>query len=185
MLIYLWTVRPRGYGGPQNMTIASNNGEPNAQLAFWYMLRRTYKAVLRARQRELDRYGLSAEAAGVLHAIVRLERNATPTSIAGQLFLERNSVSEQLKRMEKDGLVERLKDLGQRNRIRVILTKKGRDAYTKSSRNRSTLKIMSVLTPEEQEQAWILLARIQTRALSWMGVKRAKPYPASSPDDLV
>jgi DNA-binding MarR family transcriptional regulator len=167
----------------RSVTVEFGNRETDEQLAFWYMLRRTYLAVLKARQRELDRYGISAEAAGVLHAVVRLDKGATPTSIAAQLSLERNSVSEHLKRMENEGLVEKVRDLDRKNRVRVKLTKKGRDVYSKSSRNRSTLRIMAVLTPEERRQVWLLLARIQTRALKQRGVKRPMPYPSSSPDN--
>ncbi len=166
------------------MTVQSDKHESERKLAFWYMLRRTYLTILRARQRELSRYGMSAEAAGVLHAIVRLQKEATPTSIAEQLSLERNSVSEQLKRMEKDGLIERVKDLDRKNRVRVSLTVKGHQAYLRSSRNRSTLRIVSALSLEEQRQAWLLLARLQTKAISQTGVKRPKPYPAPAPEDF-
>jgi hypothetical protein len=42
---------------------------------------------------------------------------------------------------------------------------------------------MSVLTPEERRQVWLLLARIQTRALKQRGVKQAIPYPSDTPDN--
>jgi len=86
--------------------------------------------------------------------------------------------------MQNEGLVEKARDLDRKNRVRVMLTKKGRDVYARSSRHRSTLKVMSVLSPEERRQAWLVLARIQTKALSQIGLKRARAYPASSPDEL-
>jgi len=153
--------------------------------ALWQMLRRTDRIIYRARQRELDRYGISAETALVLFTVLRLGRRATPAVIARQLFLERHSVSEQLIRMEKEGYLQRVKDLERKNYVRIVLTQKGYEAYRKSSRRRSTRAIMAALNTEEQEQMWALLARIRAKALSQMGMKATIDiYPPSDPADL-
>ncbi|OGO36699.1 MAG: hypothetical protein A2147_03450 [Chloroflexi bacterium RBG_16_57_8] len=152
--------------------------------ALFQMLRRTDRIIHKARQKELDRYGISAEVAAVLFTVLRLGRQATPANIARQLFLERHSVSEQLIRMEKDGLIQRVKDLERKNYVRVVLTQKGYDQYRKSARRRSTKTIMAVLTPEEQEQMWLLLARVRDKALKNLGVRGVETYPPSTPSQL-
>jgi DNA-binding MarR family transcriptional regulator len=152
--------------------------------ALFQLLRRTDRVIHKARQRELDRYDISAEVAAVLFTVLRLGRSATPANIARQLFLERHSVSEQLIRMEKDALIQRVKDLERKNYVRVVLTEKGYDQYRKSARRRSTRSIMAVLTPAEQEQLWLLLSRVREKALKHLGVRGVETYPPSSPERL-
>jgi len=151
--------------------------------ALWQMLRRTDRVIYKARQRELDRYGISTEAAAVLFTVQRLGRRAIPALIARQLFLERPSVSELLDRMEKDGLLQRVKDLERKNYVRIVLTAQGFEAYRKSARRRSTRRIMSVLSRDEQELMWAMLARVRTTALTELGIKTADIYPPSDPKD--
>lgn len=152
--------------------------------ALFQMLRRTDRVIHKARQRELDRYGISAEVAAVLFTVLRLGRGATPANIARQLFLERHSVSEQLIRMEKDSLIQRVKDLERKNYVRIVLTQKGYDQYRKSARRRSTKTIMAALTAEEQEQLWVLLARLRDKALKHLGVRGVETYPPSTSSQL-
>ncbi|MFC1921608.1 hypothetical protein ACFLYQ_07790 [Chloroflexota bacterium] len=42
--------------------------------------------------------------------------------MARQLFTERHIVSEQLKKMEEDGIIKRYRDLKRKNEVRVGLT---------------------------------------------------------------
>jgi DNA-binding MarR family transcriptional regulator len=49
---------------------------------------------------------------------------ATPVTIARNLFRELHSVTEMIKRMEKDGLVERRKGTG-RSKVEVAITEQG------------------------------------------------------------
>jgi DNA-binding MarR family transcriptional regulator len=147
------------------------------------MMRRTDRVIYKARQKELDKYGISAEVAAALFAILRLGRKATPAEIARQLFLERHSISEQLMRMEKDGLIRKAKDLDRKNSIRVEVTDKGYEAYLQSAKRRSTKKIMSQLTDEEQEQLWALLARLRDAALLQLRTRILSLYPPSSMEE--
>ena len=49
------------------------------------------------------------------------DKRVTPKMIANELYLEPHTVSEMLRRMEKQGLISRKKDLEKKNLIRVIL----------------------------------------------------------------
>ena len=148
--------------------------------ALWQMIRRTDRVIYKARQKELDRYGISADTASALFTVLRLGNQATPAEIARQLFLERNSVSEQLTRMEKDGLISKSRDLARRNAVRIEVTDKGYAAYLQSAKRRATKKIMSLLTTDEQEQLWSLLARLRDGALRQLRAKSQTLYPPSS-----
>ena len=155
-----------------------------APVGLWMMIRRTVRLIGKARQRELIKCGISDDASAVLLTVWTLGRQAIPAMISRYLFLERHSVSQLLTRMEKDGLVQRVKDLERRNYVRVELTKKGLDAFHRSSKQRSTRPIMTVLTDKEQEALWSVLARLRDRAIKRLGMKDPVFFPPSTRQDI-
>jgi len=154
------------------------------QVALWMLLGRTARLMGKARQRELAKYGVSVDASAVLFSVASLGRQAIPANISAHLFLERHSVSQLLTRMEKDGLIRRVKDLERRNYVRIELTAKGRDAVVRSNRQRSTKPIIGVLTEEEQREMWHLLTRLRESAIKRLGYKNPPLFPPNNPDDL-
>ena len=149
----------------------------------WQLLMRTYQVIFRARQKELNKYGISTRASGVLFTALRYKL-ATPSLIAKQLVLEPQSVSEQLKRMENDGLIRRLKDLHKKNLIRVEVTDKGREVYRMAAKRETTRRIMSVLTSEEQRELWRILCKLRKGAMNELGMDDSDHYPPENPDEL-
>ena len=155
----------------------SNKGI-NTELAL--LFNRTNHLLQKARQKELDKYGISLQTSGILNIIVRSDKKATPGSIARELFIERHSVSEMLARMEMEGLVKRIKDLERKNLIRLELTDKGYDAYLKSNVREVLDDILSALTESEKLELWPLLSKIRTRAMKHMKIKEIDIYPPSN-----
>ncbi len=131
----------------------------------WVLLRRTSHVVLKARGKELSQYGISAVKSALMLLVQTLGDKATPAEISRHLLREPHSVSGLLSRMERDGLVEKTKDLPKKNLIRITLTDKGRQAYYQSIKRESIHKIMSVLSGEEHQQLMLLLKRIRDKAL--------------------
>ncbi len=152
--------------------------------ALWQLLRRTSRVIGKAVERELMKYDISTDAAAVLFTVVRQGRDATPASIARELLLEPNSTSEQLTRMEKEGLVRKVKDPEKRSRVLVELTDKGCIAFYSSATFRSSRKVLSVLTPEERSVLWTLLARLRDEALEQLKIQNRDTYPPSNPKKL-
>lgn len=148
----------------------------------WQMLARTDHIVAKLRQKELRQYGITMNDAIVLFTVVRLKRLATPARISQQLFWEPHTVSEQLKAMEKKGLIRRIRDQGRHSRVRVEVTEEGLEAYRQSARRKSTREIMSVLSKEEQRQLWTLLAKIRRRAMEKAGLHASDPFPPPDPN---
>jgi DNA-binding MarR family transcriptional regulator len=132
----------------------------NPAVALWMLLGRTSRLIGKARQRELGKYDVSIDASAVLFTVTTLNRRATPTMVSKHLFLRRHTVSQLLSRMEKDGLIRRLKDLERRNAVRIELTAKGKDIFRKSIRHRSTRTVMSILYPDEQSEMQLLLTKL-------------------------
>jgi len=143
----------------------------------WIWLSRTRDAVFNARRKELSKYAISARQASVMFVIQALGDKATPGEISRWLLREPNSVSEFLKRMEKDGLIKRSQDPRRRNVMRVKLTEKGIKAHQKTTKLESIHKVMAVLSEEEIGQLVKLLEKVWYRALRNLGIERHPPFP--------
>ena len=135
----------------------------------WVLIAQTKDAILKARERDYARYGISNERRAVLWDIQNNEGRATPVDIARNLFRELHSVTELLKRMEKDGLIERQKGTG-RSRVEVRLTEAGLDVFHQSLHSETDRRIFSVLTKKERECLASCLWKLRSRALEDLGV---------------
>jgi len=136
----------------------------------WALLDLTRHAVMRVRRKEFDKYNISVTQATVLLIIDALGDKATPAEISQWLFREHNSVSEILSRMTKQGLIRKVNDLGRRNLVRVVLTKKGREAYYRSAKEEAVRNIISCLSEEERQQLASCLYALWGRALEELGI---------------
>ena len=143
---------------------------PDEDFALWVLVAQTKDAILRARQTEYVRFGISNERRTVLWIIQSYGGRATPVEIARRFFRELQSITEMLKRMEKDGLVSRHKGSG-RSKTEVRLTDKGLDILKQSLRNEVDKRIFSVLSPEEREELAASLWKLRTRALEELGLR--------------
>jgi DNA-binding MarR family transcriptional regulator len=143
----------------------------------WGLLGQTADVALRARWKELNRYGISPIEAGVLWVIQAIGEKATPAEITRWLLREPHTVSELLSRMEKEGLVTKTKDLERKNLVRVSITEKGRQAYKQSTKRKSIHKLLSVLSEEERQQMMASLEKLRKRALKELRVEHKPRFP--------
>lgn len=150
----------------------------------WQLLSRTRHLVFKARQKELNRYGISANYAAFLSAIDRLGKRATPTVLSQEFFMERHSASELLVKMEKHGLIKRVRDLERKNLIRAELTEKGYETYRNAIKRKSINNVISILTQEEKNQLWLILSKMRERALKQLKMPHINIYPPSDPEEL-
>ena len=156
----------------------------NFYFALWQLVARTTYIMGRARQRELNQFGMTSRNSAVLCTIMRLGNNATLSNIAQQLVLEVHSMSAQLKRMEKDGLIERISDHRKRNRMRIVVTDKGYELFIKGMERRTINSMMSVLTEEEQRNLWVIMAKLREQSMLELGKANQSLYPPSDPAEL-
>jgi len=144
----------------------------------WFLLRQACDAALRARDKELSRYGISVEEAAVLFVVQANGERATPSEISRWLFREPHSTSGLIIRMEKDGLVRKLNDLERKNMLRVVMTEKGREAYEESTARKSIHRMMSSLSEDERQLMRSCLEKLRNEALKELSVERkAPPFP--------
>jgi DNA-binding MarR family transcriptional regulator len=151
--------------------MASDGQEMRADEYFglFVLVAQTKDAILRARQVEYEPYGVSNERRTLLWVIQSYGGQATPVEIGRRFFRELQSITEMLKRMEKDGLVTRHQGSG-RSKTLVKLTEKGSETLRQSLHNEADKRILSVLTPEERDQLAASLNKLRKQALAELGV---------------
>ena len=137
--------------------------DPDREL--WAVLHQAAHAVERAREDELKEVGVSMMQAAVLITVKATKGPATPAIISRWLFREPHTVSAVLDRMEKLGLVKRVKDLPRKNVVRVVLTEKGEEVYQRSKDWKVVPNILSCLSAEERDALRACLERLRDKAI--------------------
>ena len=135
----------------------------------WVLIAQTKEAILKARERDYARFGISNERRAILWDIQNNGGHAAPVDIARNLFRELNSVTEMLKRMEKDGLITRCPGTG-RSKVEVQLTDAGREVFNQSLLNETDQRIFSVLTKQERQCLTSCLWKLRSKALQDLGM---------------
>lgn len=141
----------------------------------WILLAQTRDAVLKARQKELNLENINNRRVATLFFIHALGGETTSGELARLLVRERHSVWELINRMEKQGLVKKVKDLKRKHRINIVLTEEGL-AYYKSTKRESIDRIMSSLSNKERKQLWSYLQKIRDSALEEIGMQHEIPF---------
>ena len=133
---------------------------------------------MEAKERELIGLGITSVQALVLFAIQAIGHKATPAEISRWTLRESQSTSAILDRMEKAGLVVRVKDLERKKLVRIAMTEKGERAYRESMKRKSSQKTLSPLSETERQQLRSYLGRVRNRALRLSGMAGKSRPPA-------
>ncbi len=152
--------------------------------AFWQLLRRTVRGISKAREDELQEFGVSSDMSAMMFTIALLGKQAIPANIAKNLLLEAHSVSQLVSRMERKGLVHKTRDLERKNLVHIELTEAGWDLFRKTGRRRPVRKIMAVLTDEERRQMWVSLAKLRDAVVKELRIKKPILFPPSDFSEL-
>jgi DNA-binding MarR family transcriptional regulator len=144
---------------------------------FWILFCQTWVAISKARQKELMPYNISEIRAALLFIIELIGHDATPAKVSRWLFREPHSISEIVDRMEKQGLVRKVKDLDRKNQVRIELTENGQEFYKTSLVPDCIPKIASVLSEEERKLFISSLVKLREAAIKHAGMKYEIPLP--------
>ena len=142
---------------------------PDEYFMLWVLIAQNRDAILRARERDYARFGISNERRAVLYIIQNNGGASTPVEIARDLFRELQSVTEMLKRMEADGLITRRKGSG-RSKVEVRLTQQGLDVFNQSLHNQTDRRIFSALSKPERERLASYLFKLRSSVLADLGI---------------
>ena len=118
------------------------------------------------REEELRPYQIHPRRAALLLVLKDTCKKATASEIADYVFRRRNSVSEILNKMEKDGLVKKRITGEKRNIVRFSLTPQGQEAYNHVANGHAVARIVSVLKPHDRRALVTYLKSLFTRAVA-------------------
>jgi DNA-binding MarR family transcriptional regulator len=138
--------------------------------SLWVLIAQTKDALLAAREREYYQYQIKNERRAVILSIIALGGQATTVEIARFLFRKLNSVSEMLKRMEEQGLIEKVISPGSSQAI-IKLTPEGYTAYEQSFNNVTDRRILSVLSKKQRKNLASYLMKIRNEAARELGIQ--------------
>ena len=136
----------------------------NSSMYSRYLIGKVRHYMNRARQKELRPIDISPRQATILFILNSLGRKSTLTELSKHSDRQINTLSQQITRMEKNGLVRKVRETPKSALISFELTEKGTEIYNKSVETSSVEQIMSVLTEEERQQLISLLKKIAAAA---------------------
>ena len=145
------------------------------------LLGTTYNAMLRARKRELEPSGVSLRQTMALWGLKIMGRPATVAEMSQIIDRDHQTTSQLLKRMEKEGLLERIKGSHKRSPITAVLTSKGEEAFQRTFKRYEVFdEISSCLTPREQDILKGYLKRLRETAIAKSALYPPLPDPLAS-----
>ncbi len=122
--------------------------------------------LMKVKQGQVDKFGLTAAEFHLLLVVDQLGDGAIPAELSRVLVRKPSSTTTLLNRMTKRGLVRRVNhpyNIG--NVKKVVMTKKGREAFELARQEDVTLKIMQAMPEKDFEKLWLLLEELREIAI--------------------
>ncbi len=145
------------------------------RIALYALLDQTRETIQKAVKLELAQYQISQPQVKVMHMLAQSDGGLTLNQLSGQAVRELNSVSTLIGRMQRKGLVKKVRKSGD-EKTYVTLTDKGKDIYDNTVTERSIYLIFDFLSDEEKEQLEFLLGKLQTKARALLGLDYRPPF---------
>jgi DNA-binding MarR family transcriptional regulator len=136
----------------------------NSKLYSRILISRVRDLMLDIRQDELAPYDISPRQAYILEILFKLGHKATLTQLAKYNEREANTISVQMTKMEKEGLVRKVRKSSKSTLLIYELTQKGLDIYQQTKKQTSEKAIMSALSGDERQEFMALLNKILAKA---------------------
>jgi len=147
------------------------------------LLERSTSTLSRMRELELFQYGLTQEQAAILH-ILQIEGGlSTYNEIANIIVRQYHSVASIVNRMEKIGLVKKIRNKDNKKFI-VSITKKGINKYTQIVQIRRNLPriFFEGLSLEQKQQLYPILQELLSRGRKILGLDSKLPFLSKYPE---
>jgi DNA-binding MarR family transcriptional regulator len=152
---------------------ASKKNDPEINL--YILLDQTDSIVTNAVELEIKHLRVTQPQVRVLTMLSRENRPVTLEELANWTLKEFNSVSTLINRMEKKGLVKKIKKEGALKTY-ITLTDKGSDLFLKQVTERSIHLIFSKLTYQEKKLFDATLRKIRDTTRDLMGLDYRPPF---------
>jgi len=142
---------------------SKNNGEQWRTLG--RTLHKTHDQISRLRDVKLRKKNLTPIRVGVLSLLVEASKPVTISIIASKMARESHTVTELLMRMQKDGLVEKVRQKDTPALYHIETTEKGKKAYQDALKIDIERDLFSILSPQEQDTLIVYLEKLRGRVL--------------------
>ena len=147
------------------------------RIVLYGLLDQTRETIFKAVELELGQYQISAPQVKIMHMLAQGNGGMTLSELASGTVRELNSISTLIGRMQKKGLVKKIKKPGD-DKGCVSLTDKGRDMYNNMITEQSIYLIFDALTDEEKRKLGVLLQKLQSKARALLGLDYKPPFLA-------
>ncbi len=141
----------------------------------WSLLQLTCDSLLKCSESSLFKTNnkLTPQQFSVLAAIKSIGDPVLPTDVASWLDRNTNTITLSVDRMEKDGLVSRIRDLKDRRAIRLVVSPLGQKLYEQAVKpsHEVARTILSVLSKEELEALDKLMEKIRQKSFEYRQVE--------------
>jgi len=130
----------------------------------WY---NTSALLLDCTEATFAKVGLSYQQYVILMTMLSMDGLITATGLARRLVRKTNTMSTMLDRMERQGLVKRIRDLPDRRLVRVVVTQKAMEIMQQATKLGWALmeRLTSVYSEEELQILAGLIEKIRERVL--------------------
>jgi DNA-binding MarR family transcriptional regulator len=135
--------------------------------------------VAKLRNMEMNKYNILPVQAYMLYIIRAMGNETTPAELSRFVYQQRSSVSDILRRMEKQGLVTKEKKSDGKGRILVKMTEKGENFLELSEQREHLHNVVSVLNEEKRRQLESILEILRDKAVEEFSVYQKTILPPS------
>jgi DNA-binding MarR family transcriptional regulator len=156
----------------ENIRIMKKN---DPEINLYVLLDLTDNIVNSAVELELKHLRMTQPQVRILSSLSREDRSVTLDELANWTLKEFNSVSTLINRMEKKGLVKKIKKDGDLKTY-IVLTEKGSDLYHKQVTERSIHLIFDKLSTEEKKQLDSILKKVRDTTRNILGLDYRPPF---------
>lgn len=145
------------------------------EINLYILLDQTDGIVTSAVELEIKHLKMTQPQVRVLTMLSRQDKPATLEELANWTLKEFNSVSTLINRMEKKGLVKKIKNAGDLKTY-ISLTEKGSDLYHKQVTERSIHLIFDKLSFQEKKQLDSILKKVRDTTRDLLGLDYRPPF---------
>jgi DNA-binding MarR family transcriptional regulator/transposase len=164
--------------GPESTRIANDNlaldiRQVNPYYKLWQLFCYTYRVVDSISRAVFRKYGLSPSTVAILSILYQTGQHFKPIDLAVICKRKPNTITAILNRLEKQGLLQKIKDTYRQNAKRVSLTEKGKSVFLNVMSKNGYYEVFAALSEEKRHQFTDCLYDL----LEHFGVNRPPPEP--------
>lgn len=152
----------------------AKNDKRLTDLELWWLMMGTWYAIYRLRQIELLPFNITVEQSTILVTLSYNGGSATSKALEDITLRQQNSISTLISRMEKNGLVTRVKHIGAKESI-IMISDKGLDVLERITAI-SMKEVFSHMTASDKQELAEYLYALRVRVRNILGVSYQPPF---------